>query len=451
MTPGRRPPGAPRPTTAVPRTARLTAARLTAARVTTGCLLSGGLVVVAVVTGTAPAVASAAQNGPRNVQAVDVQECDPDVEAKIPERPSGLLRLGADDAWRLATGDGVVVAVVDSGVDARNDHFAGGVVLPGTDVVGQGGDPAGLTDLHGHGTAVAGVIAARLIEGSGVEGLAPGSLILPVRVYHSTTEQAVEAGVGVQTGRIAEGVRWAAEHGAEIISISLSSTHDDPELAEAVRLATERGALVVASAGNRTTTEETEDSPRYPAAYPDVLAVTAVDDLDRVTQDSVHGPHVDVAAPGTNVLTTYFDAGDCQLGGEVSASYATAYVSAAAALVAERFPEETPQQWAHRLEATAVRARVDARDDLVGWGVVRPAAALAFVDDGTAPGPPSPVHPAPVVVPDPPADLGIGETPDLLAPAQTVSAWWLLAGVAVTVGALLASRLTVRRRRAAAR
>ncbi|WP_024286913.1 S8 family serine peptidase [Cellulomonas sp. KRMCY2] len=372
------------------------------------------------------------------------QECSPDVTVLRPEAPPALARLGADAAWRLASGAGVVVAVVDSGVDPANAHLAG-AVLPGVDLVGLEGDPTGLTDVAGHGTAIAGQIAARPVVGSGVVGLAPAATILPVRVYYVDDEQ---SGTAPRNDLVAAGIRYAAEHGAAIINVSISSPIDDAVLRDAVRVATEAGSLIVASAGNRNTTTQTEDSPRYPAAYPEVLAVTAVDDQDQATDDSIHGPHVDVAAPGTNVLTTYFAAGDCLLAADqASASFATAYVSAAAALVAQRFPDESPAQWAHRLEVTAARVSLDARDDMVGWGVVRPSAALAFVDDGSAPGPASPVHPAPPAAGPVAAALEVHADEDLLAPAQAISAWWLLAGVVVCTAAVLVSQLRARRPR----
>ena len=114
--------------------------------------------------------------------------------------------------------------------------------------------------------------------------------------------------------------------------------------------------------------------------------MAATDADDRVTDDSVHGAHVDLAAPGRDVLTAWGAWGDCYLSqdGE-STSYATAYVSAAAALVAQRFPDDGPAGWKQRLEATAARERRDARDDVTGWGVVQPVEALtAVLDDGIA-------------------------------------------------------------------
>ena len=399
-------------------------------------LVACSVLVAGAVLGIATSVASAPAAG------ATTQECSPDVTVLRPEAPQALVRLGADAAWRLASGAGVVVAVVDSGVDPGNAHLAG-AVLPGVDLVGLEGDPTGLTDVAGHGTAIAGQIAARPVVGSGMVGLAPAATILPVRVYYVDDER---SGTAPRSDLVAAGIRYAAEHGAAIINVSISFPDDTADLRDAVRVATEAGSLIVASAGNRNTTTQSDDSPRFPAAYPEALAVTAVGDQDQPTDDSIHGPHVEIAAPGTDVLTTFYAAGDCLLAADkASTSFATAYVSAAAAMVAQRFPDESPAQWAYRLEVTAARASLDARDDLVGWGVVRPSAALTFVDDGSAPGPPSPVHPAPPAAEPVVVALDVHADEDLLAPAQASSAWWLLVGVVVCTAALLVSQLRRRR------
>jgi type VII secretion-associated serine protease mycosin len=372
--------------------------------------------------------------------------CDPDVPASVAQQPPALDRLGVEAVWATSTGAGVLVAVVDSGVDVRNAHLTS-AVLPGVDLTGPDSDGAGHTDEDGHGTAIAGQVAARPVDGSGVVGVAPDALVLPVRVYRATDEQAVRAGQGVRTDRIAAGIVAAVERGARVVNVSLSSPEDDPALRAAVELATERGALVVASAGNRTTTEATEDSPRYPAAYDGVLGVAAVDAADRPTEDSIHGPHVDVAAPGTEVLTTFHAAGDCLLGGTASSSFATAYVSGAAALVAQAHPDETPTQWAYRLMATAARPDVRARDDRVGWGVVRPADAVTLVDDGSLPGPVHPVHPARPALAVDAGTLEVAPSPDTTTPVRRALGWWVVGGATVVVLAALGAQLRVGGRR----
>lgn len=405
------------------------------------------LALAATLAGPAAAAPAAAVPAAPVPAAAGGQQCTQERTEYVPDAPPALARLAAERAWATATGRGVTVAVVDSGVDARNAHLTA-AVAPGVDLVGVAGEPTGRTDTAGHGTAVAGQIAARPVEGSGVVGLARDATILPVRVYYADTDQGREQGVAPDAGRMAAGIDAAVAGGARVVNVSMSTPNDTPVLRDAVRRATAAGALVVASAGNRTTSSDETDGPRYPAAYEGVLAVTAVDVDDNPSADAIHGAHVDVAAPGTNVLTTFHAAGDCMLSGEGSStSFATAYVSAAAALLAERYPEETPAQWAHRLEVTAARDQPAARDDLVGWGVVRPDEALAFVDDGTALGPPSPVHTAAAGEAVEARTLDVSPRPDPLAGARRDAVWWAVGGTALVLLAALATRLTGRRRR----
>ncbi len=367
------------------------------------------------------------------------EPCEEGRTQYVTDTPAGLIRLGAQRAWPLATGRGVTVAVVDSGV-ARNAHLPDGVVLEGHSLVG--GSPR--TDGRLHGTAVAGIIAARsLAPRSGVEGLAPGSRILPVKVV--ADERARDEGPDTDSRVLAEGIRWAADHGATVVNVSLSTGRDDPALRAAVDHAHSRGALVVASSGT-TTADAPVRAPRYPAAYPGVLGVAATDGDDAVADGSVPGEHVDVAAPGVQVLTTFGAWGDCYLGDDAgSTSYATAYVSAAAALVAQRFPSEGPDLWAHRLEATAARDRRDQRDDAVGWGVVQPVEALtAVLDEGLA-GPLLPgASPRPTAT-APTTRLALHEVLDPRA-ADRRQVLWVTVGGTSALLALALLRLARRRR-----
>ena len=329
-------------------------------------------------------------------------ECRPGTVEFSPIPPPALAQLDATAAARLATGAGVTVAVVDSGIDAGNPHLAGAVV-GGVDLVGDGEGAGGFADPLGHGTAVAGVIAARPIDGSGVVGLAPDARLLSVRVFRGTDDKSVEGGFGPRADRIAAGIRWAVDNGADVVNVSLSVNADVAEVRDAVAYAAANGALVVASAGNRASTEDTTDSPRYPAANPGALAVTATDGLGVVTDDSIHGAHVEIAAPGTDIATAATGGGDCIYATEGAASsFATAYASAAAALVAQAHPAETAAQWEYRLQVTADRDDPDARDDVDGWGMLRPAAAIELLPDPALRGPVSPyfdVAGAPVTIP----------------------------------------------------
>lgn len=360
--------------------------RRRAARIAAPLLLAS----TAVPPSAAPALASAG-SAPAVVTALPsaAEQCEEGRTQWVTDTPTALVRLGSRTAWTMATGRGVTVAVVDSGV-ARNQHFTGSSVLDGRSLVGG----SARTDTRLHGTAVAGIIAARSVGSkSGVEGLAPDARILPVKVV--SDERTSQEGPDTDAGTLAEGIRAAVDGGAKVVNVSLSTAGDDSRLRSAVEHAQSKGALVVAAAG--TSTEQNPvRGPRYPAAYPGVLGVGASDADDRPAKGSVTGSHVDVAAPGTDVLTTFGAWGDCYLSSdEGSTSYATAYASAAAALLAQRFPSEGPQLWAHRLEVTAARDRRDARDDAVGWGVIQPVEALTAVLDAGMAGPPLPGTTAP--------------------------------------------------------
>jgi membrane-anchored mycosin MYCP len=317
---------------------------------------------------------------------------DPCVETPtfIADAPLAIGTLEAEKVWAHATGKGVLVAVVDSGIDIDNPHLSD-VVVGGTNLVGDGTNGSGYTDIEGHGTAVAGLIAAQRVEGSGVIGLAPDARLLSVRVFRGTDDESVKAGFGPTPSRLARGIRYAADHGADIINVSLSVTGESGELADAIDFAAARGSLVVASAGNRGTSKIQTDGVRYPAGYDTVLGVAATNNLGVVTSDSIHGPQVGVAAPGFTVLTTASRGRDCSYANdEPSTSFATGYTSAAAALIAEEFPNESAAEWKYRLEASAVRALPDSRDDVSGWGVINPLGALELVPGASTRGPASP-------------------------------------------------------------
>ena len=342
----------------------------------------------------APGIAAAAASpvpAAAPVSAAATGECT--ASTRIAEPVTALGELQSEAAWAVTRGAGVVVAVIDSGV-AANPHLANALV-GGVNLVPDGTDPSGRTDVYGHGTAIAGQIAARRITGSGVEGLAPEARILPVRVFAGTSDQDVEAGFGPDVGRMAAGIRYAADQGAQIINVSMSTVGADQRLADAVAYAAARGSLVVSTAGNRDATLSVEDAAddgnRYPAGFRGVVGVAATDSAGVVTDASIHGPHVRLAAPGQLIATSSAAGGDCVYATDAPAtSYAAAYVSASAALVAAAHPDETPAQWAYRLEATAVRADPDRRSDAAGWGVVQPYDAIALVPGSGLRGPASP-------------------------------------------------------------
>ena len=372
----------------------------------------------------------------------------------VPERSAALSQMGVAAVWKLATGRGVKVAVVDSGIDVGNAHLpANTAVLPGKTLLpsvdGWTPDPAGRNDLSGHGTAVASLLAGRAVDGSGQIGLARDATLVPVQVFGVTSAEGVSddrlKGLTPTTPRLAQGIRAAADLGAKVVNVSMSIETPDPALADAVAYATGKGALVVASAGDRVSAPNVKDGPRYPAAFPGVLSVTSVDQSRAVdTAANVQGDHITVAAVGQGLNAALGHVGDCVLSGAPATSFATPLVAATAALLAERYPEEGPALWKYRIEASAQRPRAGVKDAALGWGIVSPYDALTMTLDPNRPGPAMPGHPAPPT-PAPPAAVGpvVLETDPGVGPRQ-VGLWIAFGAVAAAAGLRL---LQVLRRR----
>ncbi|MFI1964755.1 type VII secretion-associated serine protease mycosin [Streptomyces pathocidini] len=287
-----------------------------------------------------------------------------------------LDALRAEDAWRTTKGDGVTVAVLDTGVDDRHPDLAG-QVLPTEDLVGFGagrGDRAWAR----HGTAMAGIIAGRGHgpgREDGVVGVAPEARILPVRVILEDGDPARKRARSARAGALAEGIRWAADHGADVINLSLGddskSAHPEPREDAAVQYALGKGAVVVASAGNG---GEDGDHISYPAAYPGVIAVTAVDRYGNRAPFSTRRWYATVCAPGVDVVIADPDRRYYEGWGT---SAAAAFVSGAVALVRAAHPDLSPAQIKRLLADTARNGPEGGRSDDLGAGLVNPAAAIA--------------------------------------------------------------------------
>ena len=213
------------------------------------------------------------------VDGLDTTPSDPDWPDQW-----GLRRAGFPAAWDVTKGSrSVIVAVLDTGVDATHPELRGALV-PGRDVVDGDADPR---DDNGHGTAVAGVVAARANNGIGIAGACWSCSVMPVKVLGSS-------GAGTTTD-VAAGIIWAANHGASVINLSLGAQDTTDALSQAVSYASSKDVVIVASAGN-----SSSDIPFYPAAAPNVIGVAATNESDRLYSWSNRGPWVQVAAPGCN-------------------------------------------------------------------------------------------------------------------------------------------------------
>lgn len=290
-----------------------------------------------------------------------------------------LRELDAEDAWQVSRGRGVTVAVIDSGVDASHPDLAG-QVLAGIDLVHRPGD--GRTDPVGHGTTVASLIAGRDDE-QGVAGLAPRARILPVRVLD-------EANRYDDALVVANGVRWAVDHGAGVINLSLGGAGDSPALAAALDYAFVNDVVVVACTGNLS--ESAPADVWYPAREPGVLAVAGLQREGEVLwTGSITGGQTVMAAPATELIGAR-PGGYWRVQGT---SFAAPLVTATAALVRARWPAMSAGDVVNRIISTAHDLGPSGRDDRFGFGRIDPVAALTAdvetvgrnpLDDGAAPG-----------------------------------------------------------------
>ncbi|GAA1012950.1 serine protease [Streptomyces sp. F-3] len=291
----------------------------------------------------------------------------------------GLDALRTEEVWRTTKGKGVTVAVLDTGVDADHPDLADNV-LPGRDLVGFGARPGDRTWAR-HGTAMAGIIAGHGHgpgNADGVMGVAPEAKILPVRVILEDGDPARAKARTTRGNALADGIRWAADQGADVINLSLgddsASAHPEPAEDEAVQYALSKGSVVVASAGNG---GEKGDNISYPAAYPGVIAVTAVDRYGTRASFSTRRWYATVSAPGVDVVIADPDRRYYEGWGT---SAAAAFVSGAVALIRAVHPDLTPAQIKKLLQDTARNAPVGGRDDSRGFGLVDPAAAIKAAD-----------------------------------------------------------------------
>jgi subtilisin family serine protease len=265
------------------------------------------------------------------------------------------LRLG--DVHRVATGNNVLVAVIDSEIDAKHPDLAGAIV--------ERYDAAGRADRpHSHGTGMAGAIAAH----RKLMGIAPGARILAIHAFSPDAKESPQA----TTQHILDGMEYAIRKGARVINMSFAGPYD-PMLALAMKNAREKGIVLIAAAGNA----GPKSPPLYPAADPNVIAVTAIDASDKLFEGANRGPQVALAAPGVDILAPAPNSA-YQL--TTGTSVAAAHVSGVAALLIEHNPSIDVATVHEILTASARTLGPNGRDDQFGWGLVDPAQALADLD-----------------------------------------------------------------------
>lgn len=313
----------------------------------------------------------------------DAGATQPPVQAAATNDPKwssmwGLQRLGAESVWQTTRGaSDVKVAVVDTGV-SRHVDLPESQILAGVDTSGEGGTD-GRTDGHGHGTHVTGTIVASVDNAIGVAGLAPGVTILPVKVLKAN-------GSGTSSA-VAQGIIYAANQGADVISMSLGGDYSSV-IATAVQYAISKGSLPIAAAGN----SRTSGSPvSYPAALPGVVGVAATASDDTYAYFSNAGSYVDIAAPGEGIWST-LPAG--KYAAWSGTSMATPHVSAVAALIISAAEAQNLNDVPIDLlmESTADDLGATGWDQDYGAGLVDPVGALAALSSPTEASPNAPTE-----------------------------------------------------------
>jgi thermitase len=257
----------------------------------------------------------------------------------------GLSRTSLPGAWNSTKGRGAKIAIVDSGVDESHPDI--GKIAAQRDFVR---DDEAANDIYGHGTRITGIAGALTDNGKGMAGACPECQLLIAKV--------MDAQGRATDSRIIEGIDWSMKHGADVVNLSLGGSAMSSVLRKAVNRASASGAVVVAAAGNTGTTRR-----QYPAAYPKAIAVSATDRSGGLAYFSSHGDWVDLAAPGTNILSTSASGRYSEQSGT---SMSAPFVSGLAGLLASQgMPANSIRQ---RMQATAKDLGPAGDDPRFGYG-----------------------------------------------------------------------------------
>ena len=279
-----------------------------------------------------------------------------------------LTAIRAPQGWDISTGsDTVIIAIIDTGVDYNHPDLAGKIVS-GYDFIQH---DSIAQDDNGHGTHVAGIAAAASNNAQGIAGVSWGARIMPVKVLNS-------GGGGVYSDT-ASGIMWAAEHGAQIINLSIGEVYSSYTLQNAVDYAIGKGCLVIAASGN-----DDNSQILYPARYPKVMAVAATDASNQRASFSTYGPEIDIAAPGDQIYSL-------DIGGYAThsgTSMAVPHVAGLAAVLWGVPGNDSAAVVRYKIESSALDIDSPGWDAYTGAGLIQMDAALL----ADPPSPPSPIE-----------------------------------------------------------
>lgn len=259
--------------------------------------------------------------------------------------------IETEAGWGVGKGsENVIVAVVDTGADLDHPDLQGRLIT-GYNVVDPTSPPM---DDVGHGTHVAGIISALVNNNEGVAGMTWYNPVMPVKVLDET-------GAG-NTYNVAQGIIWAADHGAKVINMSLGNYADANFLHDAIKYAYNKDIVLIAASGN-----DNSEEPGYPAAYPEVFAVAAADASKKKASFSNYGDYIDVTAPGVNIASTYMHKQYASLSGT---SMASPHVTALAALIRSTNPKLKNTEVMEIMRKTAEDLGTPGKDKYYGYGQI---------------------------------------------------------------------------------
>ncbi|WP_096201136.1 S8 family peptidase [Bacillus sp. FJAT-45350] len=268
-----------------------------------------------------------------------------------------LSQISAEEGWNLTEGaEDVIIAVLDTGVDPDHQDLSG-KLLPGYNAFDG---TSNSYDEHGHGTHVAGIAAAITNNVTGIAGVSWHNFILPIKVLD-------EDGQGTSF-EVARGIRWATDNGAKVINMSLGDYYNSFILHDAIRYAHKNDVVLIAASGN-----DNVNTPMYPSDYPEVLTVAAVDHNRERAFFSNFGPHIDVAAPGEHIPSTFPDNNYVIMSGT---SMAAPHVAGLAGLIRSLNPNLTKAEVHNLIRETSLDLGPTGHDQYYGFGEIDVARAL---------------------------------------------------------------------------
>lgn len=295
-------------------------------------------------------------NNHRTLQGRDTTFRKPN-DILYPDYQWNLPMIGTEIGWEITRGsEEVTIAVIDTGVDLHHPDLAGRLV-EGRNILAENDNA---DDDNGHGTHVAGIIASQTNNREGIAGMTWFNKIMPIKVMNAE-------GSGTSFD-VANGIMWATDHGAEVINLSLGNYQPAEVIEEAIQHAFDNNVILVAATGNDST-----DQPGYPAAYPQVISVAAVDRDGEWAEFSNFGNYVDVTAPGVAIASTYPGNAYAELSGT---SMAAPHVTALAALIRSSYPELSNTRVKQIINQTTTDLGQPGYDDYYGNGLINIAEAL---------------------------------------------------------------------------